>query len=292
MAVNGVGVASIDPELARLVPAETLNHVASLGLRGERVFPVPSILEHSPQLIGYYRMLLGLSKKEFGSRRGYTKWVTAEEAGRLRTDLVAGLEVFCSALIAPLADLVAAMGSFDDRDLSDLALLTLGPTLQGGRNNVIGQAAAEQVFAAIQSLIEPWITFRSKRVIRFSILPDQPFELVAASDPDVRVSTGTGKTGIPVVAIEIKGGGDSSNAHNRAGEAEKSQIKARQAGYEHRWLVMVLGNVPRAALRGETPSTTRIFDANQIMARNGQDWRAFRDNLGKLLGVTFTDTPS
>ncbi|HXT36623.1 MAG TPA: XcyI family restriction endonuclease, partial [Chloroflexota bacterium] len=123
-------------------------------------------------------------------------------------------------------------------------------------------------------------------------LPDQPFELVAASDPDVRVSTGTGKTGIPIVAIEIKGGGDSSNALNRAGEAEKSQIKARQAGYEHRWLVMVLGNVPRAALQDETPSTTRIFDANQVMTRSGQDWRAFRDNLGTLLGVTFPDTPS
>src|SRR5450759_4837824 len=46
------------------------------------------------------------------------------------------LEQFCTTLIEPLTDLVYAMNRFEDRDLSDLALLTLGPTLQGGRNNV------------------------------------------------------------------------------------------------------------------------------------------------------------
>lgn len=62
-AVSEVGVQTIDEELRALVPAEALNHLARLGMRGERVFSVPSILEHAPPLIGYYRMLLGVSKK-------------------------------------------------------------------------------------------------------------------------------------------------------------------------------------------------------------------------------------
>jgi len=37
------------------------------------------------------------------------------------------------------------------------------------------------------------------------------------------------------------------------------------------------------------PAFTRIFDADEIMARNGQDWRVFRNALGRLLGVTFPD---
>jgi hypothetical protein len=152
---------------------------------------------------------------------------------------------------------VIALDTFDDRDLNDLALLTLGPTLQGGRNNVIGRAAADQVFTSIQSL--------------------------------VRISANVGGDRIPVVAIEIKGGGDASNAHNRAGEAEKSQIKARQVGYQHRWLVMVLGNVPPDTLQKETPSTTQLFDAPHIMMKTGPDWGRFRDHLSTLLGATFSN---
>lgn len=47
-AVSEVGVSVIDEELRDLVPPDVLNHVASLGLRGERVFPVPAILRHAP----------------------------------------------------------------------------------------------------------------------------------------------------------------------------------------------------------------------------------------------------
>lgn len=65
-AVIAVGVVDIDRNLQRLVPVNALTHLAGLGLRGERVFPVPVIIQHSPPLIGYYRMLLGLSLKEFG----------------------------------------------------------------------------------------------------------------------------------------------------------------------------------------------------------------------------------
>ncbi len=285
-AVHEVGVPAIDAELQRLVPVASLNHLAALGLRGERVFPVPSIISHAPPLIGYYRMLLGLSRKEFSQphRLGYGRWLAAEESGTLPPRLRGVLDQFCTALIEPLVELVRAMNTFDDRDLSDLALLTLGPTLQGGRNNVIGSQAALQVFAAIRALVEPWIVFEGKHMIRFQTPRGRTFEAVAASEPDLRIDEGEGTTALPLVTIEIKGGGDASNAHNRAGEAEKSQYKAIGRGYAHRWTVIRMRGVDRRQIANETPSSTLVFEAADVMAQTGPDWEAFRERLGELLG--------
>ncbi len=289
-AVHDIGVPVIDTELQRLVPLPALNHVAGLGLRGERVFPVPAIIAHAPPLIGYYRMLLGLSRKEFSqsNRLGYAPWLAAEESGILPPRLAAVLDQFCAALIAPLTELVAAMGTFDDRDLSDLTLLTLGPTLQGGRNNVIGSRAALDVLNAIRALVAPWIVYETDRLIRFTTPGGRTFEAVAASDPDLRIDEGTGTDATPVVAIEIKGGADVSNAHNRAGEAEKSQIKAIGMGYAHRWTVIRMQGVNRQRIREETPSSTELFEAGGVIDQVGPDWDAFRQRLGELVGEPLT----
>lgn len=249
-AVRAVGVARIDPELQQLVPATTLNHLATLGLRGERVFPVPAIITHAPPLIGYYRMLLGLSKKEFGQsgRLGYQSWVSAEESGIISARLAPHAAGFCAALIAPLVRLVDAMSTFGDRELNDLTLLTPGSTLQGGRNNVIGTAASRRVFDVLRRLVTPWATFSDTRLVRFTTARGD-FELLEGSDPDIRLDAGAGTHTTPVLAIEIKGGSDASNAHNRAGEAEKSHLKAYQTGYNEQWTVMVISTVSRAHIR-------------------------------------------
>jgi hypothetical protein len=283
-AVRIVGVQGIDADLQRLVPAPALNQVASLGLRGELVFPVPAIILHSPPLIGYYRMLLGLSQKEFGGRLGYSGWVAAEKSGRLRPDLTDELDSFCSALITPLTQLVDAMGAFDGRDLNDLALLTLGPTLQGGRNNLKGSRAALEVFQSLRSIVAPWLTLDKAALLRFTTSAGRTFEAVRAPDPDIRVSEGVGSGSTPLLAIEIKGGSDASNAHNRAGEAEKSHIKAKIAGYIHRWTVIRMGGVDRQRIQSETPSSTAVFEAEAIIKRDGVDWEEFQENLSRLIG--------
>lgn len=250
-AVSDVGVATIDKELRELVPPEALNHVARLGLRGERVFPVPSILKHAPPLIGYYRMLLGISKKEFSqtNKLGYGPWLNAEERGVVSPRLLPALPRFCEALIQPLVEVVYAMDVFDDRDLSDLTLLTLGSTLQGGRNNIIGSRASRMVFEAMKTLV-PHATIVSERRIQFETSGGDRFTLKEGADPDVRLDalTGDGEEA-PVIAIEIKGGEDASNAYNRAGEAEKSHIKARQQGFDHRWTIMVMRGLDRQQIR-------------------------------------------
>ena len=60
-AVAGVEITELDTELACYVPHERLGRVAAAGLRGERLFPVPLVLQNAPRLIGYYRLLYGIS---------------------------------------------------------------------------------------------------------------------------------------------------------------------------------------------------------------------------------------
>lgn len=285
-AVSEVGAATIDEELRELVPTEALTHVAKLGLRGERVFPVPSILQHTPSLIGYYRMLLGISKKDFQqtNKLGYGPWLNAEERATIPPRLVDYLPRFCTALIEPLVKVVYAMNTFDDRDLSDLTLLTLGPTLQGGRNNIIGSEASSAVFESLRTLVSGWVTINSERLIRFTVPSGRTFVLIEGSDPDVRLDT-TAPSGeeIPVIAVEIKGGKDSSNAHNRAGEAEKSHIKAQMAGYGHRWTIMVTRGLDVERLSEETPSSTELFDASDVIKQSGSDWETLRERFMEIV---------
>ncbi len=290
-AVKELNVASIDRELNELVPERALSHVASLGLRGERVFPVPSIIHHSPLLIGYYRMLLGISKKEFRqtNKLSYGPWVSAEEKGTLSNRVIPELPRFCSYMIEPLVKLVYAMDTFEDRDLSDLTLLTLGSTLQGGRNNVIGLQASEAVFQSLRSLVGDWITFDSGRIIRFEPPDGGHYVLIEGDDPDVRLDLTTSEGDErPIAAIEIKGGEDSSNAHNRAGEAEKSHIKATTKGYGHLWTIMVMKGLNRESLGEETPSSTKLFDAVDVISQSGPDWDSFREKFVGAIGGPFS----
>jgi len=284
-AVKTVGVAAIDVDLQRLVPTDALNHLGGLSLRGERVFPTPAILRHAPSLIGYYRMLLGISRKEFRQRGrlNYGAWESAERDGQLTPVLTSKLDEFCQHLIQPLGILVFAIGQFDDRDLNDLALLTLGPTLQGGRLNIIGTAAAIEALDAMRSLIRGPIVLDSNGVLRFEAPSGRLFEMIAGSDPDIAVSEGTGNQAIPYLAVEVKGGHDASNAFNRAGEAEKSHISAKRAGYAHRWTIFRLMGIPRKQIMAATPNSTEVFDAGDVFAHKGSDW----ERLGKKFSRLF-----
>lgn len=54
----------LDVELHDLAPAKYLSQLAACGLRGELLFAVPSVIKRNPRLSGYYRLVLGLSRKE------------------------------------------------------------------------------------------------------------------------------------------------------------------------------------------------------------------------------------
>ena len=71
--VKKLDIKSIDDELNRYVHEASLARVAGFGLRGERVFPVPCVITANSSLLGYYRLLYGLSQKglNFPTTRGH-----------------------------------------------------------------------------------------------------------------------------------------------------------------------------------------------------------------------------
>ena len=62
--------------------------------------------------------------------------------------------------------------------------------------------------------------------------------IALAPDPDVEIREVINGREVLKVALEIKGGTDYANIHNRAGEAEKSHQKARNRHASAFWTVI------------------------------------------------------
>ena len=284
-AVRVVGVAQIDSELNTLVPQDSLTRLASLGIRGERVFPTPSILTEAPTLIAYYRMLLGISQKGFAQTYKYGRFLTAEAKGSWSSSTAAELPQLCEVFRDALVILVDELPDFTDQDLHELTLLSLGMTFQGSRNVRIGQTATLGVFQTIAFLLDDHIVDRSDTHLTIVNAAGRRVQTTFGSDPDVILTEDVGGSSEPLIAIEIKGGLDRSNAHNRAGEAEKSHLKAKQEGFNHRWTIISLTGIDERVVRGESPSTTRIFDVTEVLGRSGPTFDEFKRQLTVLLGL-------
>jgi hypothetical protein len=113
-----------------------------------------------------------------------------------------------------------------------------------------------------------------------------------ASDPDIRIEEDFGGTWVAKVALEIKGGTDMSNAHNRAGEAEKSHQKARAKGFRDFWTLIAKKGLDMEKVRRESPTTMSWFDAAQVLGREGEDWKEFRNRIANAAGIPVSKRPS
>ena len=60
--IKGISLSEVDNELSKLVAGKILSSIASIGIRGELLFPVPCLLKTNPRLLGYYRLLFGFSR--------------------------------------------------------------------------------------------------------------------------------------------------------------------------------------------------------------------------------------
>lgn len=77
-------------ELGGLAPASARRIVAKAGIRDEHVFVTPAVLRARPTTLGYYRLLLGVSKKAFyRADTGYSRFKAMEEKSLLREALEA-----------------------------------------------------------------------------------------------------------------------------------------------------------------------------------------------------------
>jgi hypothetical protein len=285
-------LAGLDPQLLRtqlgqLLPNDAGNALAAAGVRDEYVFPTPAVLEARPTLLGYYRLLMGVSQKAFyQARTGLSRFKSMEVAGLLRPAQRQSLEDLCKALAQPLADLIRQMSpAVTPRDVSELPLLTLGSQFQGGNNNTIGQQATLEVFLAVSEVVAPYISSRTERRLTVVNAAGRSVIIALAADPDVRIQEQFNDSLRSKVAIEIKGGTDKSNVHNRAGEAEKSHQKARNEGFRDFWTIILTQGVDLETLKSESPTTNSWFDVSQVLARTGDDWEEFKSRVAGEVGI-------
>ncbi|HEY2585205.1 MAG TPA: XcyI family restriction endonuclease [Tepidisphaeraceae bacterium] len=277
----------IKTQTLKYAPKDTLKLIAAANVRDEHVFPTPAVLEAKPTLVGYYRLLLGASQKSFyRSGTGMGLFKAMEMAGTLNERQRAALPDFCAAMSQALAELVRQLSpSVTPRDVSELRLLTLGSQFQGANNVTIGKQATADVFLAIADILKAFVTERTERKLVVRNSAGRRVVIALASDPDVRIQVEDGQTLRNKLAIEIKGGTDNSNAHNRAGEAEKSHQKARKLDFRDCWTVIAMKGLDAAKLKAESPTTNSWFDIAQVLGRAGHDWSEFRSRLADAVGV-------
>ena len=287
----------IDPnalklQLGQYVPEDVQRLLATAGVRDEHVFPTPIVLEATPTLIGYYRLLLGLPQKTFyGRDSGMGRFKRLEAGGVLRQSDIELLPAFCSAMCSGLADLVRQISpQLTSRDLTEIPLLALGAQLQGSNNNAIGRQATRDAFLSIAEIVISYIIEQTDRVLKLRNASGRVVIIALASDPDVAIREIFDNRERNKVAVEIKGGTDVSNAHNRAGEAEKSHQKAKNAGYRDFWTVIAKTGLDMRKLRAESPTTNSWFDAAQVLGRVGPDWDDFCSRLAEAVGIPLTST--
>lgn len=287
--VESLNIAQLDADLAKLAPAKMLAALARHGLRGELVFAAPSVLSANPRLLGYYRLLLGYSQKEFyTAATGASSLKALETSGKLSPKASLLLPSFCAALNKAAASLVQGIGpnAISRALLDDLTLLTFGPQLRGGANVRRGGNATLRVFKLIQGIVEKAVIKLEGNSIEVKNAAHRTVLIEFAADPDLIIRECMTKGGYRnIIAIEIKGGTDFSNIHNRLGEAEKSHQKARANGFTECWTVVNVNRFDGRKAKQESPSTDRFYRIAQLEDEKSEAFQDFRERIVSLTGI-------
>ncbi len=182
--------------------------------------------------------------------------------------------------------IVQGVGTLSASSIHDLTLLTLGPQLRGGKLNVLGSKATQEVFDLIKSLIKPAIIEATPQKLELRNASGRTVVVEFAADPDITIRevlpSGDYRN---LVAIEIKGGRDVSNVHNRIGEAEKSHQKARKDGFTECWTIVGVAKLDLGVAQRESPSTDRFLQMDAISSPRGSQFPQFRERLLALVGL-------
>jgi hypothetical protein len=247
------------------------------------------LLKAIPYLLGYYRLLLGFSLKEFYTTKfGVSGFKSMEVKGILTNKNDNALPDLCKGLIGSAIALVDGIGidRVSKDILDDLTLLTVGPQLRGGANVKKGVAGIVDVFQAIHDIVEHAATSSSASKIEIKNAAGRRVLIEFAPDPDIviREEFRKGKHR-NIIAIEVKGGTDFSNIHNRVGEAEKSHQKARAAGYVECWTVVNVDRIDMDMAQRESPSTNTFYRLSALKLADGDEYQDFKDRVISLTGI-------
>lgn len=279
----------IDSELHKFAPTRSLSILASNGLRGEFIFIIPYLLTMSPQLIGYYRLLLGFSQKAFYvSSNGLSIFKSMEEKNTISTKAKENLDDLCVAMNHSANNLLSGIGfeKISASLLHDLTLLSLGAQLRGGANNQFGDAAIVDVFSIVRNIVKYSIVKSDNNSMEICNAAGRKVLIQFASDPDLVIREEmTADSFRSVIAIEVKGGKDFSNIHNRIGEAEKSHQKARRAGFVECWTVVNVDKMDLEMASHESPSTDRFYTLSKLKDNNSSEYMDFSNRVASLTGI-------
>ncbi|MFZ4780280.1 MAG: XcyI family restriction endonuclease [Terrimicrobiaceae bacterium] len=289
--IRQLDLAVLNGELEKFAPKSELSQLAGLGLRGEFVFPVPSLLQANPKLLGYYRLLLGFSQKEFFNKGGLGRFKSMEEKGVISPRAASEMDDLCNAFAERAVELVQKIGpaQFTLGFLDDLTLLTLGPQLRGSNNTKIGNLANQALFDLIRSLVAPAVSKETPSRIELRNASGRDVVIAFSADPDISISEKLSRASIRnIVAIEIKGGGDQSNIWNRLGEAEKSHQSAKQAGFVEFWTIYNTPVLDLMKAREKSPTTNRFYNLRSLLSAESDELADFQSRLHSLVGISGT----
>jgi len=278
-AVRQVDPATLSQELQAFAPASGLAALQGTNVRDELVFAAPCVLRADPHVLGYYRLLLGISQKQFyTAESGISVFKSMEERGVIRDVADPAVADLCRDMNQAIDLLLTAIpaGSLP-ADVEQLPLMTLGAQADGSWRNKLGEKATLEVYNALKAVIKHSGFHYTDVVASLTVTNSSGREvtIALAPDPDVEIRERLNGNDYLRAAIEIKGGSDYANIHNRAGEAEKSHQKARGRGASEFWTVIACSRADMAMLRAESPTTSHWFDIEQVRAGAGSDW----DNL-------------
>lgn len=155
---------------------------------------------------------------------------------------------------------------------------------RGSRNTDIGQTATRRVFDLIAEIASKYVKVRTETNLIVVNPAGRTITVKFAHDPDVAVEDVTGGEVRPIVSIEIKGGGDVSNIHNRIGEAEKSHQKARARGFYRFWTILGARVDPTMAAR-ESPTTNDFYQLGEIQAPATPAAKEFKGDISAVLNI-------
>ena len=278
-----------DTELHSFADSNSLRELARNGMRGELLFAVPCVLRTNPFLLGYYRLLLGYSQKGFyTATTGAGMFKSMEEKGTVSSKQADSLSELCIALNYNSKYMLDRMSprminpSFFDH----LTLLTLGPQLRGGANVQKGTSAITQVFDVVYQIVKNRVVVFDKHRIMLKNSSGRSVIIQFAADPDIVIREELAPDVYKnLVAIEVKGGQDYSNIHNRVGEAEKSHQKAKKDGYVECWTVVNVDRIDMSMARKESPTTNRFYRLSELLTDSSPDLRDFSLQILSAAGI-------
>lgn len=285
-----VAPATLSAELLKYVPAAGLQALQGTSVRDELVFATPCILRAQPYALGYYRLLLGVSQKAMYDTRGtgLRPFKTMEERGVIQAKADSDIPALCTGLNDAMTLLIQAIppGSLN-ADIEQLPFMMLGAQADGSWRNRIGEKATLEVYEALKAVI---ISTGHKYTDAGSSLTvvnssGREVTIALAPDPDVEIRERLNAVDHLRAAIEIKGGTDYANLHNRAGEAEKSHQKAKGRGAGAFWTIIACERADMKVLQSESPTTQHWFDVAQVRSQTGSDWNRLVAQVRLAMGI-------